>query len=151
MVSWADNYSQKVNNCFIVLFQFTSWVDAVIFVFSLENEASFNTIYGYYTKMAHYRNSANIPLILVGTQGLKHFLILFWYTFREFNPKTGTRSICASSACLNAEHFNAETAMLTCTLYSTVNNYFRWDCYTRSKGLTYCWGGGEDCPFRLWY
>uniref|UniRef100_A0A1B6K9Y5 Centaurin-gamma-1A n=1 Tax=Graphocephala atropunctata TaxID=36148 RepID=A0A1B6K9Y5_9HEMI len=48
--------------------QFTAWVDAVIFVFSLENEASFNAIYNYYTKMAHYRNSAEIPLILVGTQ-----------------------------------------------------------------------------------
>ncbi|KAK6644466.1 hypothetical protein RUM43_000733 [Polyplax serrata] len=48
--------------------QFTSWVDAVIFVFSLENEASFNAIYNYYTKMAHYRNSTEIPLILVGTQ-----------------------------------------------------------------------------------
>jgi Arf-GAP/GTPase/ANK repeat/PH domain-containing protein 1/3 len=49
--------------------QFTAWVDAVIFVFSLENEASFNAIYNYYTKMAHFRNSADIPLILVGTQG----------------------------------------------------------------------------------
>ena len=44
-------------------------MDAVIFVFSLENEASFNAIYSYYTKMAHFRNSAEIPLILVGTQG----------------------------------------------------------------------------------
>ncbi|KAL1140848.1 hypothetical protein AAG570_000776, partial [Ranatra chinensis] len=50
------------------LFQFTSWVDAVIFVFSLENEASFNAIYPYYTQMSQYRNSAEIPLILVGTQ-----------------------------------------------------------------------------------
>jgi Arf-GAP/GTPase/ANK repeat/PH domain-containing protein 1/3 len=49
--------------------QFTAWVDAVIFVFSLENEASFNAIYNYYTKMAHFRNSTEIPLILVGTQG----------------------------------------------------------------------------------
>uniref|UniRef100_A0A146KXR8 Centaurin-gamma-1A n=1 Tax=Lygus hesperus TaxID=30085 RepID=A0A146KXR8_LYGHE len=48
--------------------QFTAWVDAVIFVFSLENEASFNAIYTYYTQMAHYRNSSEIPLILVGTQ-----------------------------------------------------------------------------------
>ncbi|XP_049842488.1 centaurin-gamma-1A isoform X2 [Schistocerca gregaria] len=48
--------------------QFSAWVDAVIFVFSLENEASFNAIYTYYTKMAHFRNSADIPLILVGTQ-----------------------------------------------------------------------------------
>lgn len=48
--------------------QFTAWVDAVIFVFSLENEASFNAIYNYYTKMSHFRNTAEIPLILVGTQ-----------------------------------------------------------------------------------
>ena len=51
------------------LFQFTSWVDAVIFVFSLENEASFNAIYNYYAKMCQYRNMQEIPLILVGTQG----------------------------------------------------------------------------------
>lgn len=50
-------------------FQFSAWVDAVIFVFSLENEASFNAIYAYYTKMSHYRNAAEIPIILVGTQG----------------------------------------------------------------------------------
>ncbi|KAL7044024.1 hypothetical protein ACKWTF_001746 [Chironomus riparius] len=48
--------------------QFSAWVDAVIFVFSLENEASFNAIYAYYTKMSHYRNVENIPIILVGTQ-----------------------------------------------------------------------------------
>lgn len=54
--------------CFLC-FQFTLWIDAVIFVFSLENEASFNAIYNYYTKMSHYRNAAEIPIILVGTQG----------------------------------------------------------------------------------
>ncbi|XP_058452881.1 centaurin-gamma-1A isoform X2 [Malaya genurostris] len=48
--------------------QFAAWVDAVIFVFSLENESSFNAVYTYYTKMSHYRNSAEIPIILVGTQ-----------------------------------------------------------------------------------
>ncbi|XP_037780037.1 centaurin-gamma-1A-like isoform X1 [Penaeus monodon] len=48
--------------------QFTAWVDAVIFVFSLENESSFNAIYNYYAKMAHYRNTTEVPLILVGTQ-----------------------------------------------------------------------------------
>jgi len=48
--------------------QFTSWVDAVIFVFSLENETSFNAIYNYYAKMSQYRNMHEIPLILVGTQ-----------------------------------------------------------------------------------
>ena len=49
--------------------QFTNWVDAVIFVFSLENETSFNAIYSYYAKMAHFRNTADVPIILVGTQG----------------------------------------------------------------------------------
>ncbi|KAL3836900.1 hypothetical protein ACJMK2_022307 [Sinanodonta woodiana] len=48
--------------------QFTQWVDAVIFVFSLENEMSFHSVYSYYAKMAHFRNTAEIPLILVGTQ-----------------------------------------------------------------------------------
>ncbi|XP_067685588.1 centaurin-gamma-1A-like isoform X5 [Haliotis asinina] len=48
--------------------QFTHWVDAIIFVFSLENELSFQAVYSYYAKMAHYRNAAEIPLILVGTQ-----------------------------------------------------------------------------------
>ena len=48
--------------------QFTSWVDAVIFVFSLENETSFNAIYNYYAKMSQFRNMNEIPLILVGTQ-----------------------------------------------------------------------------------
>ena len=61
--------------------QFTSWVDAVIFVFSLENETSFNAIYNYYAKMSQYRNMHEIPLILVGTQGMSH-LILKSFFFR---------------------------------------------------------------------
>ncbi|KAJ2952175.1 hypothetical protein O0L34_g4454 [Tuta absoluta] len=48
--------------------QFTAWVDAVIFVFSLDNELSYNTVSNYFNKMSHYRNSAEIPIILVGTQ-----------------------------------------------------------------------------------
>lgn len=52
-----------------IFFQFAAWVDAVIFVFSLENEASFNAVYNFYTKMSHFRNAAEIPIILVGTQG----------------------------------------------------------------------------------
>lgn len=49
--------------------QFTHWVDAVIFVFSLENEKSFHAIYSFYAKMAHYHgNIQDIPFILVGTQ-----------------------------------------------------------------------------------
>lgn len=48
------------------------WVDAVIFVFSLEDEISFQTVYHYYSRMANYRNTSEIPLVLVGTQGEWH-------------------------------------------------------------------------------
>ncbi|RXM30013.1 Arf-GAP with GTPase, ANK repeat and PH domain-containing protein 1 [Acipenser ruthenus] len=48
--------------------QFALWVDAVIFVFSLEDEISFQTVYHYYSRMANYRNTADIPMVLVGTQ-----------------------------------------------------------------------------------
>ncbi|XP_046701782.1 arf-GAP with GTPase, ANK repeat and PH domain-containing protein 1 isoform X2 [Silurus meridionalis] len=48
--------------------QFALWVDAVIFVFSLEDEISFQTVYHYYSRMANYRNTADVPLVLVGTQ-----------------------------------------------------------------------------------
>ncbi|XP_047398989.1 arf-GAP with GTPase, ANK repeat and PH domain-containing protein 1 isoform X1 [Sciurus carolinensis] len=48
--------------------QFAMWVDAVIFVFSLEDEISFQTVYHYYSRMANYRNTSEVPLVLVGTQ-----------------------------------------------------------------------------------
>ena len=46
--------------------QFAMSVDAVIFVFSLEDEISFQTVY--YSGMANYQNMSEIPLVLVGTQ-----------------------------------------------------------------------------------
>ena len=50
----------------------------MIFVFSLDSEASFNAVYNYHAKMAQYRNAAEIPCILVGTQGeLKITLFLY--------------------------------------------------------------------------
>ncbi|XP_035239335.1 arf-GAP with GTPase, ANK repeat and PH domain-containing protein 1-like isoform X2 [Anguilla anguilla] len=48
--------------------QFCSWVDAVILVFSLENEASFQEVYKNYSHLCAHRNIAEIPLIVVGTQ-----------------------------------------------------------------------------------
>uniref|UniRef100_A0A914WK39 Uncharacterized protein n=1 Tax=Plectus sambesii TaxID=2011161 RepID=A0A914WK39_9BILA len=48
--------------------QFWHWVDAVILVFSVEDESSFAACYNYYAKMAHHRNMSDVPLILVGTQ-----------------------------------------------------------------------------------
>ncbi|KAE8626705.1 hypothetical protein XENTR_v10006718 [Xenopus tropicalis] len=48
--------------------KFANWVDAVIFVFSLENEASFQDIFQYYALLANYRNVADLAMALVGTQ-----------------------------------------------------------------------------------
>ncbi|XP_069087032.1 arf-GAP with GTPase, ANK repeat and PH domain-containing protein 2 isoform X2 [Pleurodeles waltl] len=48
--------------------KFASWVDAVIFVFSLENEASFQDIFQYYSLVANYRAVSDIVIALVGTQ-----------------------------------------------------------------------------------
>lgn len=48
--------------------QFALWVDAVVFVFSLEDEISFQTVYHYYSRLANFRNTSDLPLVLVGTQ-----------------------------------------------------------------------------------
>ncbi|XP_075440752.1 arf-GAP with GTPase, ANK repeat and PH domain-containing protein 3-like, partial [Ascaphus truei] len=48
--------------------QFAAWVDAVVFVFSLEDEISFQTVYNYYLRLSSYRNTADVPMVLVGTQ-----------------------------------------------------------------------------------
>ncbi|KAJ8260177.1 hypothetical protein GJAV_G00177970 [Gymnothorax javanicus] len=47
--------------------QFSSWLDAAILVFSLENESSFQEVYKSYSQLTMHRN-AEIPLIVVGTQ-----------------------------------------------------------------------------------
>lgn len=52
-----------------VSLQFAAWVDAVVFVFSLEDEISFQTVYNYYLRLCSYRNTAEVPMVLVGTQG----------------------------------------------------------------------------------
>ncbi|XP_041847943.1 arf-GAP with GTPase, ANK repeat and PH domain-containing protein 3 isoform X1 [Melanotaenia boesemani] len=48
--------------------QFATWVDAVVFVFSLEDEISFQTVYNYFLRLSSYRNTAEVPMVLVGTQ-----------------------------------------------------------------------------------
>uniref|UniRef100_UPI003AAAD497 arf-GAP with GTPase, ANK repeat and PH domain-containing protein 2 isoform X1 n=1 Tax=Centroberyx gerrardi TaxID=166262 RepID=UPI003AAAD497 len=46
--------------------QFSSWVDAVLLVFSLENEASFQELYQRYSQLSAHRS--DVPVIVVGTQ-----------------------------------------------------------------------------------
>uniref|UniRef100_A0A8C8SKY8 ArfGAP with GTPase domain, ankyrin repeat and PH domain 2 n=1 Tax=Pelusios castaneus TaxID=367368 RepID=A0A8C8SKY8_9SAUR len=48
--------------------KFATWVDAVVFVFSLENEASFQEISQYYNLLMSYRSPSEVAVALVGTQ-----------------------------------------------------------------------------------
>nr|XP_040060025.1 arf-GAP with GTPase, ANK repeat and PH domain-containing protein 1-like isoform X1 [Gasterosteus aculeatus aculeatus] len=48
--------------------QLTTWLDAVILVFSLENEASFQEVYRIYHQLATHRPVSEIPFVVVGTQ-----------------------------------------------------------------------------------
>ncbi|NXL40667.1 AGAP2 protein, partial [Glaucidium brasilianum] len=49
--------------------KFASWADAVIFVFSLENESSFEEVTQLHTLLSGYRGTSEVALALVGTQG----------------------------------------------------------------------------------
>ncbi|XP_025025028.1 arf-GAP with GTPase, ANK repeat and PH domain-containing protein 2 isoform X2 [Python bivittatus] len=48
--------------------KFANWADAVIFVFSLENEASFQELTQFYGLLTNYRAVSDMALALVGTQ-----------------------------------------------------------------------------------
>ncbi|CAH8524236.1 unnamed protein product [Dicrocoelium dendriticum] len=48
--------------------QFSHWIDGVIFVFSLENFESYQIVYDYFARLSTYRNTSNLPVLLVGTQ-----------------------------------------------------------------------------------
>ncbi|XP_012276658.1 centaurin-gamma-1A isoform X2 [Orussus abietinus] len=48
--------------------QFLAWIDAVLFVFSLESEESFSVGCSYYNRMCSFRNMSDVPKILVGVQ-----------------------------------------------------------------------------------
>lgn len=45
-------------------------MDAVVFVFSLDDELSFSVLSGYYAKMAQYRKYiSDVPVVLVAING----------------------------------------------------------------------------------
>lgn len=48
--------------------KFASWADAVIFVFSLENESSFEEVTQLHALLSGYRGASEVALALVGTQ-----------------------------------------------------------------------------------
>lgn len=69
--TWC-NLSLGYFNALVLLLsslQFACWVDAVILVFSLENEASFQEVYRIYHQLAMHRPVSEIAFIVVGTQG----------------------------------------------------------------------------------
>lgn len=41
----------------------------MVFVFSLEDEISFQTVYNYYLRLCSYRNTAEVPMVLGGPVG----------------------------------------------------------------------------------
>ncbi|NXN17513.1 AGAP2 protein, partial [Indicator maculatus] len=48
--------------------KFANWADAVIFVFSLENESSFEEVAQLHALLSSYRGASEVALALVGTQ-----------------------------------------------------------------------------------
>ncbi|NXK76839.1 AGAP2 protein, partial [Amazona guildingii] len=48
--------------------QFAAWADAVIFVFSLESEGSFQEVVKLHELLVTHRGAAEVALALVGTQ-----------------------------------------------------------------------------------
>ncbi|XP_031660006.1 arf-GAP with GTPase, ANK repeat and PH domain-containing protein 1 isoform X6 [Oncorhynchus kisutch] len=84
--------------------QFSSWVDAVVLVFSLENEASFQEVYKLYSQLNTLRNpTAEIPLVVVGTQD----------KISSTNPRV-IEDIRARQLCVDVRH---------CVFYETCATY----------------------------
>ena len=70
----TNSYTVLKFFCFPSLLQFTQWVEAVIFVFSLDDELSFSVLSGYYAKMAQYRKYiSDVPVVLVALTGKQIF------------------------------------------------------------------------------
>lgn len=67
-------------------FQFSAWIDALLLVFSLENEESFSIVCSFYNRMCSFRNMSEVPKILVGVQGtyIASITILFFFFLLTF-------------------------------------------------------------------
>lgn len=49
--------------------QFCRWIDGVVFVFSLDSDESFRIVCDYFERLDSFRETHDLPIILVGTQG----------------------------------------------------------------------------------
>jgi len=50
------------------LLQFAHWLDAVLLVFSLDNEQSFFDVHSNYSCLCQFREMREVPVVIVGTQ-----------------------------------------------------------------------------------
>jgi len=50
------------------LWQFAHWLDAVLLVFSLDNESSFSDVHSNYACLWQFRDMREVPVVIVGTQ-----------------------------------------------------------------------------------
>ncbi|KAL1020858.1 hypothetical protein UPYG_G00005640 [Umbra pygmaea] len=83
--------------------QFCSWVDAVVLVFSLENEASFQEVYHMYSQLTTHRSAADISVLVVGTQD----------KISTTNPRV-IEDLRARQLCVDVKH---------CVFYETCATY----------------------------
>lgn len=100
--------------------QLSGWVDAVLFVFSVEDESSFNEVSTFYHRMIHLRssNNDNIPLFLVGTQG-GYFLFLFNFTYTKMLPFAEAISEATPRVVSESRARKLCNEMKRCTYYET--------------------------------
>ena len=88
------------------------WADTIMFVFSLNNIESFNSIYTFYQEIDDYRTKKgleSIPSILIGIQGKSTSLSsLLYYSFCYLKDGSPARCVTHSEAVsLATNHMNA--------------------------------------------
>ncbi|VDN27936.1 unnamed protein product [Dibothriocephalus latus] len=50
--------------------QFGRWIDGLVLVFSIESEESFQLVCEYFERLDSFKDTSDLPIILVGTQDL---------------------------------------------------------------------------------
>lgn len=62
-----------------------------MFVFSLEDEISFQTVYNYFLRLCSFRNASEVPMVLVGTQGERGLWAARWQARESLAPPPSWR------------------------------------------------------------
>ncbi|KAK6026622.1 Miro-like protein, partial [Ostertagia ostertagi] len=114
--------------------QFSLWADAVIFVYSVDNQESFERIRHFYNHMNKFRNVADMPVLLVGTKD----------TLSEKNP----RVISEEEGKQMANHLKRCAYYETCATYGlNVERVFKDACCKiLQQRLRSSFGGSTRTP-----